>query len=105
MSPEVTTIVLAMFGSTGLWSVITLLIQMYREKKDNPLLGIYYYLLMEKCDWYCRQGWIDYEDYIDLDKYLYQPYKKMGGNGTAEKAMKKVESLPGVAPKAKGSLK
>ncbi len=99
MSPDVQTIIIAMFGSTGLWSVISLLIQVYREKKDNPLLGIYYYLLMEKCDFYLQQGWISYEDFIDLDKYLYQPYKKKGGNGSAEKAMRKVEGLPNEKPK------
>lgn len=34
------------------------------------------------------------DDYENLHDYLYLPYKKLGGNGTAEKIMKEVERLP-----------
>ena len=33
-------------------------------------------------------------EYENLNEYLFQPYHKLGGNGTAERIMKEVERLP-----------
>ena len=32
--------------------------------------------------------------YENLSKYLYSPYKKLGGNGSAERVMRQVDQLP-----------
>lgn len=42
---------------------------------------------------YEEKGYISPQDYDDIDKYLYQPYKKLGGNGTAEMVMKNLQKL------------
>ena len=44
------------------------------------------------------------DEYENLNRYLYQPYKKLGGNGTAEKIMIQVKDLP-VSDNTKGEHK
>lgn len=43
---------------------------------------------------YIQIGSISKEDYENLNEYIYQPYKKLGGNGTGDKLMREVEKLP-----------
>lgn len=47
-----------------------------------------------------RDGWISLEEYDDIEKYLYEPYRKLGGNGTAESVMEKLRAM--IAPSEKG---
>ena len=42
---------------------------------------------------YIQRGYITKDEYENLHDYLYLPYKKLGGNGTAEKIMKEVDRL------------
>lgn len=50
---------------------------------------------------YIRRGSITAGEYDDLYTYLYVPYRKGGGNGTAEKIMKEVAELPITAERSK----
>lgn len=96
-------IVAAVFGCTGFWSGVFALIMSKREKKDaktQMILGLGHERLRDKCEKHLNDGWISADDYEDLDKYLYQPYKKMGGNGTVEKLMNDVRKLPLRPPEA-----
>ena len=34
------------------------------------------------------------DEYDNLKNYLYEPYKKLGGNGTAERVMDEIDKLP-----------
>lgn len=43
---------------------------------------------------YIARGWVTYDDYEHLRRYLYEPYVRLGGNGTTEKIMRAVEELP-----------
>jgi hypothetical protein len=43
---------------------------------------------------YVKRGSITKEEYENLHDYLFVPYEKLGGNGTAAKVMKEVEKLP-----------
>lgn len=43
---------------------------------------------------YLDRGWITQDEYENLNDYLYAPYKKLGGNGSAQKIMAEVEKLP-----------
>lgn len=43
---------------------------------------------------YIEQGYISHDEYENLNKYLYIPYKKLGGNGSAERVMRQVDQLP-----------
>ena len=42
---------------------------------------------------YVDRGYIYQSEYENLDKYLYQPYEKMGGNGSAKRVMDEVKKL------------
>lgn len=43
---------------------------------------------------YIDRGWITQDEYENLHDYLYKPYEKMGGNGSAKKVMSEVNKLP-----------
>lgn len=91
------TISAAIFGSSGFW----LLVQKFVESKSamrQMVLGIGFERLTSACHKHIKEGWISIDDLEDLDKYLYQPYKSMGGNGTAELLMEKVNGLPNTPP-------
>lgn len=95
-------IVVAVFGSTGLWTLINNLINAHIERKKavqkNPMqdmvLGLGYDRIVHVCNKYIDQGWIDQNTLRDINKYLYQPYIELGGNGTAEMLFDKVKELP-----------
>lgn len=100
---SIITLVAAIFGSAGFWTFISSLIASKREKKDaktQMILGLGHERLRDKCEQHLAAGYISADDYEDLDKYLYQPYKKMGGNGTVEKLMNDVRKLPLRPPEA-----
>lgn len=89
----IVTLAVAVFGSTGFWSWL-----MSRNRKKSAesrlLLGIAYGKIIQTSERYIEQGYIPIEEYNELDRYLYQPYKDMDGNGTAKKLMEEVKSLP-----------
>jgi hypothetical protein len=62
------------------------------------LLGLGYTQLMQTCNVYLQKGYIEVEELVDLKKYLYEPYRKLGGNGAGEMIMSKVEKLPNRPP-------
>ena len=93
----IVSIVGAVFASTGFWAFLTNLIQ----RKDNKesaesqmLKGLGHDRICYLGACYIKQGYITKDDYENLHDYLFVPYKKLGGNGTAEKIMKEVERLP-----------
>lgn len=43
---------------------------------------------------YLTRGYITQDEYENLNDYLYQPYEKMGGNGSAKRIMEEVRKLP-----------
>ena len=93
MTQTILTIILAIFGSTGFWALVTQIISS-RSASNQMLMGLCYERLVTKCKNYIHQGYIPIDEFEDLHKYLYDPYKKMGGNGTAEVLMNKVYHLP-----------
>ena len=90
-------IVGAIFASTGFWAFLTAMIQR-RDKKESAeaqmLKGLGHDRICYLGSVYIKQGYITKEDYENLHDYLYTPYRKLGGNGTAEKIMKEVDTLP-----------
>ena len=97
MTKEIITIcasiAVAVFGSTGFWTWI----QSRGKNKSAErklLLGLAYSEILKRCEYCIRRGYISTEDFNDLNRYLYEPYKALGGNGTAEKLMAEIKSLP-----------
>lgn len=91
------TIIVAVFASTGFWQFVQWLAQKRTSVKtaeERLLLGIAFKEINELCRHYISVGSISAEEYKELNKYLFTPYKELGGNGTAERLMKEVERLP-----------
>ena len=91
------TIVTATLASSGLWSLILYIVQKRDEKKDSLtrlILGLAYREITELCFTYIQRGYITKDEYEDLIKYLFSPYKELGGDGTAEKLIDEVKKLP-----------
>ncbi len=43
---------------------------------------------------YIERGYITQDEYENLYEYLYKPYEKLGGNGSAKRVMTEVNKLP-----------
>ena len=93
---EIWEILISVFGSvmasSGLWA----LIMKRQEKKDiksRMLLGLAHDRIMDLGQKYIERGSITYDEYENLEKYLYEPYIEMGGNGSAKRVMDEVNKL------------
>lgn len=94
------TIAVAIFGSSGFW----LIVQQILERKStmrSMVLGIGYERIVSACKKHIDAGWISVNELEDLENLMYEPYRKMGGNGTAKVLMEKVAALPNKPPEAK----
>jgi hypothetical protein len=101
-------IILAVFASvlasSGLWSYILYKKERRDKKKDDEdsansaeckmLLGLGHDRIVSLCLKYIERGWVSSDEHEDLLKYLYEPYNKLGGNGTAKRLVEAVNSLP-----------
>jgi hypothetical protein len=86
-------IVLAVLASNGLWA----LVGKRRDKSDverNMLVGLAHDRIIHLGMVYVTRGYITQDEYENLNDYLYQPYEKMGGNGSAKRVMEEVRKLP-----------
>jgi len=87
----------SVFASTGFWAFLTFLIQRREANKSaesQMLKGLGHDRICHLGETYIEKGYITKNEYESLYEYLYRPYKKLGGNGTADKIMKEVEQLP-----------
>lgn len=87
------TITVSVLGSAGFWAFIS-----KRSDRNNAarrmLTGLAHDRIMSLGTSYIERGWVTVDEYENLDHYLYQPYKDLGGNGTAKRIMEKVKELP-----------
>ena len=90
-------VILAIFASGGFWAFLTYLVQR-KDTTDSAEAQMLKGLGHDRICWlgesYIARGYITKDEYENLHDYLFLPYKKLGGNGTAEKIMKEVEKLP-----------
>lgn len=89
----VATIVCSVVASSGFWAYI----QKKNENKDaksQMLIGLAHDRIMQLGIQYIDRGWITSDEYENLYEYLYKPYEKMGGNGSAKRVMSEVNKLP-----------
>lgn len=93
----IVSIVVAMFASTGFWSLLTYLIQR-RDSKNSAesqmLKGLAHDRICDLGERYIKQGYVTQDQFQNLHDYLYEPYTRLGGNGTAKKIMDEVRDLP-----------
>lgn len=69
-----------------------------KKNKEDPqsriLMGLARDRIITQSLHYINRGWISDDEYGDLNKYLYEPYVELGGNGTAKRLMDEVKKLP-----------
>ena len=100
-----TKIILAIIGSTGFWTVLCSAVQgaVQRKRKKKSaetrlMMGMAYDRIIEQAEACIRRGWVSPDEYKDLVRYYYEPYKELGGDGTAERLMEQVKRLPNCLP-------
>ena len=86
------TIVCAVLASSGFWA--------WLQKKDDKqsfqnqmLIGLAHDRIISLGMKYIERGWITEDEYENLRDYLYEPYKALGGNGSAKRVMEGVNKL------------
>lgn len=87
------TIFSSVLASSGLWAYI----QKRSEQKDvktEMLVGLAHDRIMYLGMSYIDMGYITQDEYENLRTYLYEPYEKLGGNGSAKRIMQEVDKLP-----------
>lgn len=91
--PFLITIISSVLASSGLWTFI----QSKADKNDvktEMLIGLGHDRIVALGMSYMQRGSITQDEYENLNDYLYVPYKKMGGNGSAQRIMEEVNKLP-----------
>lgn len=89
----VVTIVCSVVASSGFWAYI----QKRRDRNDartQLLIGLAHDRIIYLGLKYIERGWITQDEYENLNDYLFKPYCKNGGNGSAARVMKEVDKLP-----------
>ena len=92
MDNTLTTILITLLASSGFWAFVTMILEK-KSARSKMLLGLGHDRIMYLGMKYIEKGEITQSEYENLRKYLYEPYKKMGGNGTAERLMEEVNKL------------
>ncbi|RZS94223.1 hypothetical protein [Cuneatibacter caecimuris] len=87
------TIFSSVLASSGLWAYITKRLEK-KDVKTEMLIGLGHDRIMYLGMAYIERGYITSDEYENLYEYLYKPYEKMGGNGSAKRIMNEVNKLP-----------
>jgi len=93
MDTIVITVITAVFASTGFWAFVTGFLDRKSAQKEL-LVGLAHDRIIYLGGLYLERGSITKDEYENLHDYLYKPYAKLGGNGTAQKVMEDVKKLP-----------
>lgn len=89
----IATIVCSVLASSGLWTLLSKRMDKNSAEKEL-LIGIAHDRIMFLGMSYITRGYITKDEYENLYQYLYNPYRKAGGNGSAEHIMKQIDKLP-----------
>lgn len=111
----ITSIVLAVFASSGFFQLLMLMYQSREKEKERKRMeetekklisvkdfnalcrcvtGIAMFRIAREAKRYIDKGYVTSEEYHTLKHNLYEPYVALGGNGLATKFMEEVEELP-----------
>ena len=88
-----TTVICAVVASSGVWTFIMKRMDK-KDAKTELLIGIAHDRIVFLGMSYVNRGYITQDEYENLYTYLYQPYLKNGGNGSAQRVMQEVDRLP-----------
>lgn len=93
------TILGTILASSGFWAYIQE--RSKRKAAENKhnnletqmLIGLAHDRIIYLGMTYIERGYITQDEYENLYEYLYKPYKKLGGNGSAKRIMTEVDQL------------
>lgn len=91
-----TEIIIAILGSTGLWTLINNIITCFKDKKSiekKALLALLHDKMYYLCQYFIDKGQITTDELENIE-YLYRPYEALGGNGTCKRLYEEVLRLP-----------
>lgn len=86
-------LVVAVLTSSGLWAVVAKRVDK-GDAQRKMLVGLAHDRIIHLGMVYVDRGYITQDEYENLNDYLYTPYEKMGGNGSAKRVMDEVRKLP-----------
>lgn len=85
-------IISSILASSGVWAVVAKVLDS-RDVKTEMLIGLGHDRIIALGLEYIQRGYIYYDEFENLHDYLYKPYEKMGGNGSAKRVMDQVKKL------------
>lgn len=83
----------SVLASSGLWTYLSKKSEK-RDIKTDMLIGLAHDRILYLGMQYIERGYVTQDEYENLKVYLYTPYQKMGGNGSAKRTMDEVDKLP-----------
>ena len=86
------TIICTLLASSGFWACLS---ARKREKSAEArmLRGLGHDRIVSLGMYYIERKYITKDEYENLNDYLYTPYTDLGGNGSAKRIMKEVNTL------------
>ena len=89
----IVTILITLLASSGFWLFLTRFLD-GKDAKTKMLLGLAHDRIIHLGMVYVDRGFITQDEYENLHDYLYKPYEKLNGNGSAKRIMKEVDKIP-----------
>ena len=86
-------IITAMLASSGMWAFLSKKLDK-NDARTKMLIGLAHDRIIVLGMSYIDRGYVTKDEYENLYTYLYGPYKKLGGNGSAKHVMSEVNKLP-----------
>lgn len=89
----IVSVITSFVASSGFWAWMS-------KRSDNKdasvklIMGLAYDKALELGLKYIDRGYVTRDELEDYRKYLYEPYKELGGNGVVERIMHEVMELP-----------
>lgn len=89
----IVSVVITLIASTGFWAFLQRIVDR-KSIRTQMLIGLGHDRIVFLGLKYIERGWISADEYENLYEYLYKPYEKLGGNGSAKRIMEQVQRLP-----------
>lgn len=93
MNESILNLFTIVFACSGFWACVQAFFS-NRGKLRQLILGLAFTQIIDSCKFYISRGYITTEEFSELNHYLFEPYLKLGGDGTAQRMIKEVEKLP-----------
>lgn len=82
----------SVIASSGFWAFTIKYID-HKDARAQLLIGLAHDRILELGMKYVEREYITQDEYENLHDYLYLPYEKAGGNGSAKRVMDEVDKL------------